>query len=79
MTIEPLNSGEAIKRLLTLRSEQGYPRDPRALLELATLPSLVLRRPRSTRQLTAAVAQVEQTVLEPARERGLRHAQGSLG
>jgi hypothetical protein len=76
-TIEPLNSRDAIKRLLILRSDKGYPRDPRALLELATLPSLVLRRPRLTSQLTAAVTHVERTVLEPAREPGLRRAQGS--
>jgi hypothetical protein len=76
-TIRPVNSRDAIKRLLVLRSEKGYPRDPRVLLELATLPSLVLRRPRLTSQLTAAVALVERMVVEPAWEPGLRRAQGS--
>jgi len=54
-TFEPLDHREAIKRLLILRSEKGYPRDPRALLELAALPSLALRRPWSMGELDASV------------------------
>ena len=54
-TVEPLDHREAIKRLLILRSDKGYPRDPRALLDLAALPTLVLRRPRSMNGLDASV------------------------
>ena len=58
-TVEPLDHREAIKRLLILRSENGYPRDPRALLDLAALPTLVLRRPRSKSGLDASVELME--------------------
>ena len=58
-TIEPLDHREAIRRLLVLRSEKGYPRRPQALLNLAMLPTLLLKRPRSIDKLDAAVAQVE--------------------
>lgn len=54
-TVEPLDYREAIKRVLILRSDRGYPRDPRALLDLAALPTLVLRRPRSMSVLDASV------------------------
>ena len=54
-TVEALDHREAIKRLLIVRSDKGYPRDPRALLELAALPSVVLRRPRSMDGLAASV------------------------
>lgn len=64
MTIAPLDHREAIKRLLILRSEKGYPRDPRVLLDLATLPTMVLRRPRSAGGMQAAAAQVERLLLE---------------
>jgi hypothetical protein len=63
-TIVPLDHREAIKRLLILRREKGYPRDPRVLLDLATLPTLVLRRSRSAGGMQAAVAQVECLLLE---------------
>lgn len=65
-TIEPVDHREAIKRLLMLRSEKGYPRNPRALLGLAMLPSLRLKRCRSTSGLAASVALVERTLLEPS-------------
>jgi hypothetical protein len=52
---EPLDPGETIKRLLVLRSEKGYPRDPRMLLDLAGLPSLLLKRPRSRSGFDASV------------------------
>jgi hypothetical protein len=54
-TVEPMDRSEAIKRLLILRSDKGYPRDPRALLDLAALPTLVLRHPRSMSGLDASV------------------------
>ena len=66
-TLEPLDHREAIKRLLILRSEKGYPRDPRALLDLAMLPTLLLQRPRSMRGLDASVAHLERVLFEPAR------------
>ena len=54
-TIKPVDHREAIKRLLILRSDKGYPRNPRALLDLAALPTLVLSRPRSMNGLDASV------------------------
>ena len=54
-TVEPLDHRDAIKRLLFLRSDRGYPRDPRALLDLAALPNLALSRPRSMSALDASV------------------------
>jgi hypothetical protein len=62
--VQPLDHREAIKRLLTLRSDKGYPRDPQALLDLATLPTLLLKRPRSLDRMDAAVAQVERLLSE---------------
>jgi len=73
-TIEPLDHREAIKRLLILRSEKGYPRNPRALLDLATLPTLLLRRPRSASGLADAVAHLERTLIEPSCGAGRRRA-----
>jgi hypothetical protein len=46
-TVEELGYRDALQRLLILRSEKGYPRDPHGLLDLAALPTLLLRRPRS--------------------------------
>ena len=63
-TIEPLDHREAIKRLLILRGEKGYPRDPRALLDLAALPNLRLMRPRSMRRLDTATDQVVRLLSE---------------
>lgn len=57
-TIEPLDHREATRRLLILRSDKGYPRDPRVLLDLATLPTAVLKRPKSKDSLEATVAEV---------------------
>jgi len=57
--LEPLDHREAIKRLLVLQSEKGYPRDPRALLDLARLPNVLVRRPRSMSGVDATAAQVE--------------------
>jgi energy-coupling factor transporter ATP-binding protein EcfA2 len=65
-TLEPLDHREAIRRLLVVRSENGYPRDPRSVLELAALPTLLLRRPRSMSRLDAGVEQVERLVSESA-------------
>jgi hypothetical protein len=50
-----LDYREALSRLLILRGEQGYPRNPRKLLDLAALPTLRLRRPRSALGLNASV------------------------
>ena len=58
-TVEPLDHREAIKRLLILRSDRGYPHDPRALLDLAALPTVALRRPSSMRALDASVELVQ--------------------
>jgi hypothetical protein len=63
-TIEPLDHREAIRRLLILRSDKGYPRRPRALLNLAMLPTLVLKRPRLINKLDTTVAQVERLLSE---------------
>jgi hypothetical protein len=57
-TIDSLDHREAIRRLLSLRSEKGYPRDPGNLLDLAALPTLLLRRPRSFDALDDCVAQI---------------------
>ena len=64
-TIEPLSHSEAIKCLLILRSDKGYPRNPRTLLDLAALPAMLLRRPRSTRSFDASVAELERVLFEP--------------
>jgi hypothetical protein len=58
-TIEPVDHREAIRRLLVLRSDKGYPRSPRVLLDLALLPAVLLKRPRLMSSLDLAVAQVE--------------------
>jgi hypothetical protein len=68
-TIETLDSREAIKRLLILRSDKGYPRDPRALLDLAALPTLVLRRPRSLTALDNAVELMQVLLSESGNSR----------
>jgi hypothetical protein len=71
-TIERLDHREAISRLLVVRSDKGYPRRPRVLLDLATLPTLLFRRPRSMARLDAAVAQMERLMLSvPKSGRGL--------
>jgi hypothetical protein len=57
--LDPLDYREAIKRLLTLRSDRGYPRNPQALLDLAALPALVLRRARSMSVLGECVELVQ--------------------
>jgi hypothetical protein len=59
ITIERMDHREAIRRLLVVRSNKGYPRDPHVLLELATLPTLVLKRPRSMSRLDAGAAEME--------------------
>lgn len=58
-SIEPLDHREAVSRLLIVRSEKGYPRRPDAVLDLATLPTVTLRRPRSMSGFDASIAQVE--------------------
>jgi hypothetical protein len=63
--IEPVNPREAIRRLLILRGDKGYPRNPRALLDLATLPTVLLRRPRSA-SLDASVADVQRLLCDGA-------------
>jgi hypothetical protein len=65
-TIERLDPREAVRRLLTVQSEKGYPRDPRSLLNLAALPTLVLRRPRSMSGLDRAVALIQDAIGEEA-------------
>ena len=67
--VEPLGHREAIQRLLTVRGDKGYPRRLPALLDLAMLPSFVLRRPRSMSGLDASVAQAARLVSEPGAER----------
>ncbi len=67
--IEPLDHREAIRRVLTLQSDKGYPRSPHAPLDFAMLPAVVLKRPRSMRGLDASVAQMERLLSEPAAAR----------
>lgn len=67
--IEPIHHRDALKRLLMVRSENGWPRDPRALLELAALPTLCLRRPRSMKGLDASVALMRSLLLDGAPRR----------
>ncbi len=77
--IEPLDHREAIKRLLILRSDKGYPSGPRALLDLAALPNLLLKRPRSMSRLDGAVAHVERLLSETgAVDRRPRRAEASV-
>jgi hypothetical protein len=64
-------------RLLILRSEQGYPRDPRTLLDLATLPGLLRRRHRSTTGLDASGGAHAASRIRITRGRGRRGARGS--
>jgi len=67
-TMEALDHRDAIGRLLILRNDRGYPRDPRALLDLAALPNVLLKRPRSMSRLDAATAEVERLVSESREE-----------
>jgi hypothetical protein len=62
--IDPLHHHDALARLLTVRSEKGWPRDPRALLELAALPTLRLRRPRSMSAFDDSVSVARSFVLD---------------
>lgn len=62
--IEPLDHREAIRRLLMLRSDKGYPRSPHVPLDFAMLPTVLLKRPRSIRGLDASVAHVERLLSE---------------
>jgi hypothetical protein len=73
-TIEPLDHREAIRRLVVLRSDKGYPRDPRVLLDLATLPTVLLKRPKSKDSLDAAALQVVRLLSESAGQAALRPA-----
>lgn len=63
--IEPLGHRDALLRLLALRNDNGYPRAPQALLDLAALPTLCLKRPRSMSGLRASVALMERLLLAP--------------
>ena len=73
-TIEPLDHRGALKRLLVLQGEKGYPRDPRALLELAALPNVVLTRPRAMNALDDALAEVERVLAEAGAAYGGKRA-----
>ena len=64
--IEPLHHRDAVTRLLTVRSEKGWPRDPRALLELAALPTMCLSRPRSMAAFDASVSVMRSFLLDGA-------------
>jgi hypothetical protein len=64
-TIESLDHREAINRLLAVRGEKGYPRDPRILLDLAALPTLCLRRPRLMSGFRASVELVQRLLRDP--------------
>ena len=57
--IEPLDHRDAIRRLLGLRADKGWPRNPARLLDLAALPSLHLRRPKSSSGLKASIELVQ--------------------
>ena len=71
-TIEPLDHREAIKRLLIVRADSGYPRRPRALLELAMRPTVVLKRPRAMSGLDGAAAEVQRLVSASGAAHALR-------
>jgi hypothetical protein len=77
-TIEPLDHREAIKRLLILRSEKGYPRDLRALLGLAALPNLRLMRPKSMSRLEAVTDQAVRLLSQSGARREPRRAGASI-
>lgn len=76
-TLERMDHREAIKRLLVLRSEKGYPRDPLALLDLAALPTLLVKRPRSISELAATAAQIERMLAQSRARSGPRRAKAS--
>jgi hypothetical protein len=69
-TLARLDHREALKRLLSVRSEKGYPRDPRCLLDLAALPTLRLRRARETGAMPASVALIQRLLEDPDRAAG---------
>jgi hypothetical protein len=64
-TIEPVHHRDSMTRLVMARSENGYPRDPRTLLDLAALPTVCLRRPRSIEGLNASVALTQRLLFDP--------------
>jgi hypothetical protein len=64
--IEPLHHRDALKRLRVVRGENGWPRDPRALLELAALPAFSLTRPRSMNGLDASHGILRSLLLDGA-------------
>jgi hypothetical protein len=68
-TLQPLDHREAIQRLLILRSDKGYPHDPQRILDLAALPTFVLKRPRSFTALDASVELVQVLLSESADSR----------
>ena len=73
-TLEPLDHREAIRRLLILRSDKGYPRSPHAPLDLGQLPTMLLKRPRSMRGLDSSAAHLERLLLQSGADRGPRRA-----
>ncbi len=64
--IEPLHHRDALNHLLEVRGENGWPRDPRALLDLAALPTFSLRRPRSITGLRSSNRLVQNLLLDRA-------------
>jgi hypothetical protein len=76
-TLDPLDHREAIRRLLILRSEKGFPRNPDSLLDLGQLPTMVLKRPRSMHGLDSSAAQVQRLLSGSGAGRGQRRAVAS--
>jgi hypothetical protein len=54
--VEGLTRGEAVRRLLAVQNEKGFPARPESVLDLAALPNVRLTRPRSWPALGDAVA-----------------------
>ena len=77
-TMERLDHREAIRRLLIVRSEKAFPRDPRCLLDLAALPTMLLKRPRSMRDLDASAARVVRLLSESEGRCGPPRARASV-
>lgn len=67
LSLRSLGHRAALERMLTLRSEKGFPSDFGKLLDLAALPTHLLRRPTSWSTMPACVHLVAQLIGEGTR------------
>lgn len=64
LSLRSLGHRAALERMLSLRSEKGFPSDFGKLLDLAALPTHLLRRPNSWSEMPACVYLVAQLIGE---------------